>query len=262
MPIIAMTRETGTLVDRVAECVARALTLSIHHCDIPEQACGEAPLKPAVRCGESVDPLELLGTLAQRKDAGSLKAIEEIVRVALEGNVIICGWAATQFLRGFPNVLRIRVRTTMALRVKRMLAALDVDDPEEALAHILRSDIQAHNKLAQVFGVADREDSALYDLVLDTGRHTVSECADQVVLRLQTQRLIDTAYASAQLRRLALRASAYLWQLEQAGHDAASEAKIAANVRCVSIDVSTRTGGNPRTNVYPFPRFPLREPTG
>jgi Cytidylate kinase-like family len=79
------------------------------------------------------------------------------------------------------HVVKVRVRTTMALRVRRIMACMDTDESDLALAKILLSDQRQADTLNRLFRIKDSESNELYDLVVDTGREPAENCAMHIV---------------------------------------------------------------------------------
>jgi Cytidylate kinase-like family len=121
-----------------------------------------------------------LAWLRAARHADGLNELEALCRLAQRGNVLICGATPLHFLADAANVTKIRVRTTMALRVRRIMACMGTDEPDLALAKILQSDRRQSETLQRMFGIDDSENPQLYDSVIDTGREPAEACAVQI----------------------------------------------------------------------------------
>ena len=123
MPVIAMTREMGSRGKDVALGVAERLGLEIVHHEIVEQSVAR---KMRLTEGSVHRFLEGEASLWERwKIDGhrlSRYTTEEILEIALGGNVIIRGWGAAQLLASVPHVVRVRVCAPMSARVPRWCA--------------------------------------------------------------------------------------------------------------------------------------------
>jgi hypothetical protein len=69
----------------------------------------------------------------------------------------------------------------MALRVRRIMACMNTEESELALAKILQSDQRQAETLNRLFRIRDSEQNDLYDLVVDTGREPAETCALQII---------------------------------------------------------------------------------
>ena len=92
---------------------------------------------------------------------------EEVLDLAMRGNVIIRGWGAAQLLRDVPHVLCLRVCAPMEQRIQEMKQRLGVANPEAARREIERND-DAHARTVQRQFQLDWRDPTRYDLVINT----------------------------------------------------------------------------------------------
>jgi cytidylate kinase len=180
MSVIAMTREMGSGGREVAQRVADklGLTVVLHHLvehDIAEHL--------HVRESAVHHLLEGGATLLDRLRVGSKRlahyTAEEILELANHGNVLIRGWGSCVVLRGVPHVVRVRVCAPMEVRERAVMRRMDSDDRSAARQEIERNDSAHKAALHSAYGV-EREDSTLYDLVLNTERCSIETCAKLV----------------------------------------------------------------------------------
>jgi cytidylate kinase len=180
MSVIAMTREMGSGGREVAQRVAEklGLTIVLHHLvehDIAEHL--------HVREGAVHHLLEGGATLLDRLRIGSKRlahyTAEEILELANHGNVLIRGWGSCVVLRGVPHVVRVRVCAPMEIRERAVMQRMDSNDRSAARHEIERNDSAHKAALHSAYGV-EREDSTLYDLVLNTERCSIETCAKLV----------------------------------------------------------------------------------
>ena len=108
--------------------------------------------------------------------------IEEILELAMRGNVLIRGWGAAQLLRDVPHVLCVRVCAPMPQRIEEMKLRLGVDDNEIVSREIERND-EAHARSVQRQFRTDWQDATGYDIVINTA-HVAIEPATAVVQQL------------------------------------------------------------------------------
>jgi Cytidylate kinase-like family len=191
MTVIALTSGMGTGVKYVAEQVARRLGFELVYREICPAGLESVPINPPRKESRWETGLAWL-TAARQLDG--LKELEELYRVAQRGNVLICGATPLHFLGEVANVTKIRVRTTMAVRVRRIMACMGTDEPDMALGKILQSDRRQAEALKCMFGINDFESPQLYDSVVDTGREPAETCAMQIA-KLALQPISITAPA-------------------------------------------------------------------
>ncbi len=119
MPVIAMTREIGSLGTDVAAGVANRLGLEIVRSEV---AANNVAKRLGVAEGAVTRYLEGSASLLERWQIDHRKlfkyAAEEILGIAQRGNVLIKGWGAATLLRDVPNVISARVCAPMDFRVR------------------------------------------------------------------------------------------------------------------------------------------------
>ncbi len=207
MPILAMTREMGSLGTYIGQDVARRLGYAfVRHEIIAEAAqvyeATEEKLTATVEAKPGVwDGL----SEAARRHFTFIAA--EVFDFALKDNVVIVGRWSTLLLRGVSHALRVRVCAPQALRVTRTAERLGIS-PEEAVAQLDRSDRGIRARIRQFFDV-EWADPLLYDLTLSTGRFTVESGAE----------LLCHLLASPE------------WQATEASHAFLHDAALVARVR-------------------------------
>ena len=182
MAVIALTSGMGTGVKYVAEHVARRLGLNLVHREI-----GEAGREAAPSANHTIHESHHsrwdagLAWLNAAHNGSGLDELEDLCRLAQRGNVLICGATPLHFFSEVTEVIKVRVRTTMALRVRRIMACMGTDEPDLALAKILLGDQRQSDALRRMFKIDDAENPDLYDLIIDTGREPAENCALQIV---------------------------------------------------------------------------------
>lgn len=182
MAVIALTSSMGTGVKYVAEQVAQRLGLNLVYREICEMArvavtdsAQQAPQTPKSHWATG-----LMALHTQRQSA-ALADLEDLCRLVQRDNVLICGNTPLHFLSEVTHVVKVRVRTTMALRVRRIMACMNTDESDLALAKILLSEQRQADTLNRLFQIKDSESNELYDLVVDTGREPAENCALHIV---------------------------------------------------------------------------------
>jgi cytidylate kinase len=206
MPVIAMTREMGSGGREVAQRVADklGLTVVLHHLvehDVAEHL--------HVRESAVHHLLEGGATLFERLQTGSKRlaqyTTEEILDQANRGNVLIRGWGSCVILRGVPHVVRVRVCAPMEVRERAVMQRQDTPDRSAARREIERNDAAHKIALHGAHG-ADRADSMLYDLVLNTERSSIETCAKLVCDLVESPEFRETEASRAILNDKALEA--------------------------------------------------------
>lgn len=180
--VIALTSNMGTGVKYVAEQVAQRLGLNLVYREICDP--GRSSTAPAAQTAPETRATRWesgLAFLHSQRQVGALADLEDLYRLVQRDNVLICGNTPLHFLSGLAPAVKVRVRTTMALRVRRIMACMDTEESEFALAKILQSDQLHSQTLSRLFRIKDSESSELYDLVVDTGREPTEDCALQIV---------------------------------------------------------------------------------
>jgi cytidylate kinase len=217
MPVIAMTREMGSGGREVAQRVADklGLTIVLHHLvehDIAEHL--------HVRESAVHHLLEGGATLLDRLRLGSKRlahyTAEEILDLANRGNVLIRGWGSCVVLRGVPHVVRVRVCAPMEVRERAVMRRTDSKDRSAARHEIERNDSAHKIALHSAHGV-DREDSMLYDLVLNTERSSIETCAKLVCDLVESAEFRETEFSRTVLNDKSLEAHVRLRLRERFG---------------------------------------------
>ncbi len=204
MPILALTREMGSLGTFVGQAVTRRLGYSFVRDEITGEAAqvydaAEASLIAAVEAKPGVwDGL----SEAARRHFAFIAA--EVLDVALKDNVVIMGRWSTLLLRGVDHALRVRVYAPMEVRVGRIQERLGVG-PDEARLRIERSDRGVRARIRQFFDV-EWGDPALYDALLNTERVSVEAGADLLCYALARPEWQPTEASRAALHDAALAA--------------------------------------------------------
>ena len=204
MPILAMTREMGSLGTYIGQEVARRLGYEfIRHEIIAEAAqlydAVEQNLIATVEAKPGV--WDSLSEAARRHFAFIAAQVFEF---ALKDNVVVVGRWSTLLLRGVDHALRVRVCAPLELRVRRTAERLGVSH-EEGHAKVEQSDRGIRARMRQFFEV-EWADPLLYDLTLSTDRFTVESGADLLCRLLVCPKWQATETSRASLAGLALAA--------------------------------------------------------
>lgn len=207
MAVIAFTQEMATLGSEVAAGVCEALGLEMVRHEVGDHVAGKMHVKKSLirrlREGKA-GPFERW--TADEKTI-SIFTAEEVLDLAVKGNVLVRGWGATMILRAVSHVPCVRVCAPMPVRIERLMKRLETDD-EKLARHEIEIDDQARaSRMAEHFGV-QWGDPTLYDVTLNTERLPTSTCVDIVVGLVKSAPFQETAASRQHLVDLALRAHA------------------------------------------------------
>lgn len=192
MPLIAMTREMGSLGKDVAAAIADKTGRRVVYQEIIDPIADKMRLRKS-HVERFLDGRSgLWERLTTDKTSLAIFTAEETFRFLNEGGTaVIRGWGASHLLRGIPHVIRVRVCAPMQTRIERMMERLDTDKRETIENEIAMSE-ESHTAITRRnFGVNWRE-SEHYDLVLSTERLSVDECVDEVECAMRQRRFQET----------------------------------------------------------------------
>lgn len=204
MPMIAMTREMGSLGKDVATGVAARMNRRVVYHEIIE------PIANKMRLRKSHVERFLEGRsgiwerLTTDKTSLSIFTADETFRFLRDGSTgVIRGWGAVHLLKNIPHVIRIRVCAPLETRIVRMMERLGTDNREAVQAEIALSE-EAHTAITKRhFGVNWR-DPENYDLVLCTERLSVDECVDEIESVMARKRFQETPESTRLVENLSL----------------------------------------------------------
>lgn len=199
MAVIAMTREMGTLGKDVAAGLAERLGLTVVHHELVEHVAERAGMRES----EVHRFLEGESSLFDRWTIDSKRlsryTAEEVLELALRGNVLIRGWGATYLLRSVPHVICVRICAPMSFREEVLKQRLRVKDDLAAIQREIEGNDAAHNAiLKKLFGI-DWMDATLYAIVLNTARVSVDQCIELVAGLVQSPAYQETAQSRSAL---------------------------------------------------------------
>ena len=209
MAVITISRQYGSGGDEIAAQVCEML--GYRHFDklLMAQVASEVKLSEREMADFSRDNLKvqnfldlLLGTSTPntaapvrswRPDSGArapkLKLLDENQAIALvrgtieasykQGNIVIVGRGGQALLKDKPNVLHVRVEAPLKTRRRRVheQGGISLDVAHDV---VIEHDQAVANYLKRFYGI-DWADSALYDLVLNTGRLSLDAAAHLIV---------------------------------------------------------------------------------
>lgn len=192
MTVIAMTREMGSLGKDVAAEIAKQMSLEVIHHELVEHDIAD---RLQLRPSEVHNYLEGSPSLLERwkidRNKLSRYTAEEILQLANRGRVLIRGWGAVFLLRPISHVLCVRVCAPMDFRVKVIKERLGISD-KLAYLEIKKNDA-AHTRTIKNFAEGDWENAINYDIVLNTERAPIEECAARIAEHAKCEVFQETA---------------------------------------------------------------------
>ena len=192
MPVVAMSREMGSLGLEIAERVAQGRNQRV----VYHETLGQQANRMRVRRSHVVRLLDGKEGKSERltaeRTSRALFTPDETFRLLQEEDVgVVRGWGAVPLLRDVSHVVKVRVCAPMKMRVRRMMERLDTDDHGFVENEIMISDQTQDAITRRHFGV-DWRDASQYDLVLNTGELTVGECVDEIEALMESARMQRT----------------------------------------------------------------------
>ena len=204
MPIIAITREMGSLGKDVAKGLSEA-------CGVPlvyHEVIGPLADRMRVRRSHVKRLLDgsagLFERLTADKTSLSVYSADEVLKLAAQGRgAVIRGWGGTHLLRAVPHAVCVRVCAPFELRRRRMMERLGTRDSEGVSEEIQRSD-EAHGAIMRRNFSLQWAEPEHYDMVLNTERLGVEECVDKVNGLVKSAAFAETEDSRRRLQDLAL----------------------------------------------------------
>ena len=176
MPVIAMTREMGSLGRDVALELAGDLGLDLVQHQLVEHVADKMHLRESSVNRFLEGKAGLLERWGIDEQELSLYTTEEILDVAARGNVLIRGWGATYVLRNIPHVLCVRICSSETARTRVLMQRIGIDDPGLARKEIRANDAAHTRTMLHLFHVEDWGNPLLFDVVLNTDQLSIPTC--------------------------------------------------------------------------------------
>jgi len=206
MPLIAMTREMGSLGKDVAAAIADRLDKQVVHHEIIDNLASKMRLRKSHVIRFLEGKSGILERLTTDRTSLSIYTADETFALAESGKVaVIRGWGSTHLLRPVAHVVSVRVCAPFEVRVRRMMERLNTDD-RDFVENEIRLSEEAHGAITRRHFGINWQESEHYDLTLNTERLSIEECADEVMGLLDDSTFQETAESTRQFRNLALAA--------------------------------------------------------
>lgn len=204
MPLVAMTREMGSLGKDVAAQLSQRLGKRVIHHEI----IGMLADKMRLRKSHVVRFLEGKAGIWERMttDSTSLAIFtaDETLKLVEDGEVaVLRGWGAAHLLRSVPHVVRVRVCAPFETRVQRMMQRLNTEDRGLVESEIRLSE-EAHAAITRRHFGLEWQEPEHYDVVLNTERVPIDRCVDEIAQLISERRFQETAESVQMFADLAL----------------------------------------------------------
>ena len=226
MPLVAMTREMGSLGKDVAAGLAGRFNRKVVYQEMIE------PLANKMRLRKSHVERFLEGKsgiwerLTTDKTSLSIFTADETFRFLRDGSTaVIRGWGAVHLLKNVPHVIRVRVCAPMETRVSRMMQRLATDNRATVESEIQLSE-EAHSAITKRHFGLNWRDSEHYDMVLCTERLSVDECVEEIEGVMKRPRFQETPQSMRMVEDLSLE-----WAVRAALRREARTADVAITVQ-------------------------------
>lgn len=206
MPLIAMTREMGSLGKDVAAQLSQRLgKQTVHH-----EIIGNLANKMRLRKSHVIRLLEGKAGIWERLTADrtslSIYTADETFQLAESNQIaVIRGWGAAHLLRPVSHVICVRVCAPLELRVRRMMERLNTDDRDFVEGEIKLSE-EAHGAITRRHFGVNWQAPENHDLVLNTERLTIEECVEEIMNLVDDPAFQETPESMRIFSNLALQA--------------------------------------------------------
>jgi cytidylate kinase len=204
MPLVAMTREMGSLGMDVARILESELKVPIVYHEMVSHLADKMRLRKSHVIRLLGGKVSLFERLTADKTSLNIFTADEMLQVASKG-AVMRGWGAAHLLRPVKHAICVRVCAPFELRVNRMMERLDTDDRDAVVTEIRYSDEAQGAITKRHFGV-DWQVSEGYDLSLNTERMSVEQCAEELMQLAKESEFQETAESRRALANLALEA--------------------------------------------------------
>ena len=181
MPIIAITREMGSLGKDVARELGAELGLPVVYHEVIDHLADRLRVRKSHVIRLLDGSAGLLERLSADTTSLSLFTADEIIGIAAKApGAVIRGWGATHLLREVPHAVCVRVCAPFETRKQRMMERLGSDD-DARVADEIRTNDGAHSAIMRRHFDLQWTEPEHYDLVLNTKRVSVEECVGEVL---------------------------------------------------------------------------------
>lgn len=182
MSVLTISREFGSEGRRIAEGVAQRLGYHFVNKRTIEQILVQYGF------AEFYKEYEVVPTFWDRLDpqkAELIKMLNRVIRgLARHGNVVILGRGSFAVLGGLADVLNVRLKAPLPLRVKRVMQQQGIFSHDAAEARVAEED-RIRTAFIETFYGVHGDPSGQFDLVIDTGKVAPDLATDWLVAATQ-----------------------------------------------------------------------------
>jgi cytidylate kinase len=204
MPLIAMTREMGSLGKDVATIVAKHMGKPVVYHELIEPLANKLRLRKSHVIRFLDGKANVWESLTTDKTSMAIYTADEILALAESNSVaVIRGWGAAHLLRPIKHVICVRVCAPVPVRVQRMMERLGTDD-QEFVTNEIKLSTEALTAITRRHFDVSWQHSDQYDLVVNTERVSVEECAEELIALAENPQFQETEQSMQQLRNIAL----------------------------------------------------------
>ena len=204
MPLVAITREMGSLGKDVAQGLSEALGIPLVYHEVIDQLADRMRVRKSHVIRLLDGKAGLLERLTADKTSLSIFSADEVVGLALkQGGAVIRGWGATHLLRGIPHAVCVRVCAPFEVRKERMLERVGSSDERKITEEIQQND-EAHTAIMRRNFSVNWTESEHYDVVLNTQRVSIDGCVDEVLKLVRSAEFNETDATRQRLQDLGL----------------------------------------------------------
>jgi cytidylate kinase len=204
MPLIAMTREMGSLGKDVAAALAARMGKPMVHHEIIDNLANKMRLRKSHVIRFLEGRSGIWEKLTTDKTSLSIYTADETFRLAENDAIsVIRGWGSAHLLRPVHHVVSVRVCAPFEVRVQRMMERLNTDD-RTFVENEIRLSEEAHGAITRRHFGVDWQNPENYDLVVNTERLSIEECVDEVIELLDQPHFQETARSRQVFGNLAL----------------------------------------------------------
>ena len=226
MPLIAMTREMGSLGKDVAAGVAQQMNRKVIYHEIIDQLADKMRLRKSHVERFLEGKSGIWERLTTDRTSLSIFTADETFRFLKDGSTaVIRGWGAVHLLKSVPHVIRVRICAPLETRISRMMERLATDNRSTVESEIELSE-EAHTAITKRHFNVNWRDAENYDLVLCTERLSVDECVDEIENMMKRPRFQETPESVRMVEDLALE-----WSVRSALRREARTADVAITVK-------------------------------
>ena len=152
MPLVAMTREMGSLGKDVAAALSARLGKPFVHHEIIDHLANKMRLRKSHVIRFLDGKANMWERLTTDKTSMAIYTADETLALAeSDGVAVIRGWGSAHLLRPIRHVICVRVCAPLHVRVRRMMERLNTED-EEFISNEIKLSEEAHAAITRRHG--------------------------------------------------------------------------------------------------------------